>query len=177
MTCNILVLFANDSEKLAMELINQFDNIPINYICVNNHSFQFSNLQQKTQAKIHVVFFSPDFLKFLENRESEAYHLCRHMESKSSLAVFCLGLKEENVLCYHMAPLRSFHSWNKYQILSTFNENHAFPNELMNRIHEVLRHDSFAAEDIVVVPQFIKRVSIFLDEVDYDFFFFKYILI
>ncbi|GBM13781.1 hypothetical protein AVEN_50131-1 [Araneus ventricosus] len=157
MTCNILVLFANDSEKLAMELINQFDNVPINYICVNNHSLQFSNMQEKTQAKIHVVFFSPDFLRFLENNVSDAYLLFGHLESKSSLAVFCLGLKVENVLCYHMAPLKSFLSWSKYEVLSASNENHVFPKELMNRIREVLRQVNFAAKDIVVVPQFLKR--------------------
>ncbi|CAL1274561.1 unnamed protein product [Larinioides sclopetarius] len=157
MTCNILVLFANDSEKLAMELMNQFDSVPINYICVNNHSLQFSNMQEKTQAKIHVVFFSPDFLRFLENNVSDAYLLFGHLESKSSLAVFCLGLKQENVLCYHMAPLKSFLSWGKYEVLSTSNEKNAFPKELTNRIHEVLRQVNFAAKDIVVVPQFLKR--------------------
>ncbi|XP_055943095.1 uncharacterized protein LOC129972832 isoform X2 [Argiope bruennichi] len=157
MTCNILVLFANDSEKLAMELINQFDNVPINYICVNNNSLQLSNMQQKTQAKIHVVFFSPDFLRFLENNVLDAYHICGHLDSKSSVAVFCLGIKVENVLCYHMAPLKSFQSWNKFEVLKTPNGNHVFPNELMNRINEVLTQFNFAAEDIIVVPQFLKR--------------------
>ncbi|GFS78432.1 DBB domain-containing protein [Trichonephila clavipes] len=159
MTCNILVLFSNDAETVAMELVSRFDNAAINTICVNNvaHSQRLSCIRQGTKAKIHVIFFSPEFLKFLEDSPLDAYYLCGQLDTNSTLAVFCLGLQEKDVFCYHMAPLKSFCSWSKFEVKDSPSKSCMFPQELLKRIQEVIVEDVHIVQDIVVVPQFLKK--------------------
>ncbi|GFS91801.1 DBB domain-containing protein [Nephila pilipes] len=159
MTCNILVLFSNDAETVAMELVNRFENVAINTICVSNvaPSQRLSSIRFGTKAKIHVIFFSPEFLSFLENSPLDAYYICGQLDTKSTLAVFCLGSKESDVFCYHMAPLKSFISWRKFEMKDAAAEGSAFPQELLKRIQEVIAEDVNRIEDIVIVPQFLKR--------------------
>ncbi|GFT26516.1 DBB domain-containing protein [Nephila pilipes] len=159
MTCNILVLFSNDAETVAMKLVNRFDNTAINTICLSNEasSQRLSNIRQETKVKIHVIFFSPEFLSFLEKSPQDAYYICGQLDTKSTLAVFCLGSKESDVLCYHMAPLKSFISWKKFEIKNAATEGSMFPQELLKRIQEVIAEDVNRIVDIVVLPQFLKR--------------------
>ncbi|GFY54338.1 DBB domain-containing protein [Trichonephila inaurata madagascariensis] len=110
-----------------MELVSRFDNAAINTICVNNvaHSQRLSCIRQGTKAKIHVIFFSPEFLKFLEDSPLDAYYLC----------------------------------WSKFEVKDSPSKSCMFPQELLKRIQEVIVEDVHIVQDIVVVPQFLKKVE------------------
>ncbi|GIY53104.1 DBB domain-containing protein [Caerostris darwini] len=153
MTHDLFILHAQDSERLVLEFANLFGSkVSLRIICVN--SAPAPRLQQRARVKVHVLFFSPEFLRFLEERPSDAYYMCGHLECGSTLALFCLGLRARDVLCYHTAPLHSFASWGKFEIPSS---DSAFPQELLNQIQEVVGGDLSVDADIAVVPQSLKR--------------------
>lgn len=164
MTCNILVLFTNDSKQLASKflyLISHFGEVTptINAICLDNKPYNVSNVRGGTKSKINIIFFSPDFLKFLENKPLDAYHICGKLEASSTVALFCNGLTEGRVLCFHMAPLKSFNDWCKFEV-----KNHVekpdgnFPDELIGMIRHVVEHDDGEPVEIIIEPKFLNRV-------------------
>ncbi|XP_035229578.1 uncharacterized protein LOC118201569 [Stegodyphus dumicola] len=164
MACNLVILFAKDSERLVKELIRSLKNITANAICVNELAvWHVSPLHQQTNSKsrLHILFFSPDFLQFLECKALDAFNICGWTEPEKTLAIFCCGLSEESVRCHHIAPLNSYYSWRKYQLNKESSDDAGkvvFPKALINRIQETVpKIYSSELFDIITVPRILNK--------------------
>lgn len=161
MICSLLLLHARDSEHIKNDLLKQLKSVPTDCICVDdlkvNH---YQALKHPTKSRLQIVFFSPGFLNFLECRPEEAYASFRDLDPQSTIALFCCGLREREVMCYHTAPLKSFYSWPKFEALKDEESQSRFSTYFLEMIKDVFP-DKNPAKEIIIVPELINKVSFY----------------
>lgn len=163
---DLLLLCASDARDITDNLMCQLRNIPVSIVCIDDH-FSYSSkisshpvLQSPVKSKLQVVFFSPKFLNFLDCKPEEAYSAFRNLDPFSTIAIFCGGLTEHDIMCYHITPLKSYNSWPKFEANNKSSKDlHIFPQHLLHRIQEIFPHNRSVVDDIVIVPEIINKVS------------------
>ena len=160
MICSLLILYANDSDHIKNDLLRQLKGVPTHCICVDDPKVtQHQALKDPSKSRLQIVFFSPGFLNFLECRPEEAYSSFRHLDPQVTVALFCCGLREREVMCYHTAPLKSFYSWPKFEASAAEGSQNRFSSCFLQMIKDVFPDKNSSAEEIIVVPELINKVS------------------
>ncbi|XP_042896836.1 uncharacterized protein [Parasteatoda tepidariorum] len=162
MTCNILILYTTDTDELTKELLTCLNNVSINSICLDDEEEipKLSHIQKLSNSRLYIIFFSPKFLTFLETKPLDAFYICNQLEPKSVVAIFCNGLAEKDIRCYHTASLRDFNSWSKFHIEEQSHgseKKRVFPTDLINKVKSVIYNGCSEKDDVIVVPQYLTK--------------------
>lgn len=149
------LLYAADGEHVKKNFLRHFRNDIFEDIRIDDlkYNVYHPKIERLARSRRQILFFSPDFLKCLKWNFYKARKFVDKLNPLITVALFCCGLQEREVLDNISVFLPFYAYWPKFRVIQS-GQNSIFPPSLMNFI--ILELNTYFPNEMTVVPDFVQ---------------------